>query len=81
MSRFTPRCYFVVIGVFILAGIFALSAADEDLSTHRVPSNAFTPFTVPSSRPQLGGGVPAHITNIRQHQDGRVSFMICHEYE
>ena len=33
------------------------------------PSNsnrAFTPFTTPSSRSQLGGGLPVHITNIRR---------------
>ncbi len=40
----------------------------------------FTPFTMPSSRPQLGGGWPAHITNIRRLPDGRVSFHIGYEY-
>ena len=44
-------------------------------------NTAFTPFTTPSSRPQLGGGYPVHITNIRQHPDGRVSFLIGYEYD
>ena len=44
-------------------------------------NSAFTPFTTPSSRPQLGGGYPVHITNIQQHPDGRVSFLIGYEYD
>jgi M6 family metalloprotease-like protein len=44
-------------------------------------NTAFTPFTTPSSRPQLGGGYPVHLTNIRQHPDGRVSFLIGYEYD
>ncbi len=45
------------------------------------PSNrAFTPFTTPTSRSQLGGGLPVHITNIRSHSDGRITFMIGYEY-
>ncbi len=42
-------------------------------------NHAFTPFTTPSSRSQLGGGRPVFLTNIRQHPDGRVSFQIGHE--
>ena len=44
-------------------------------------NTAFTPWTTPSSRPQLGGGLPVHITNIRQLPDGRVTFEIGYEYE
>jgi M6 family metalloprotease-like protein len=44
-------------------------------------NNAFTPFTTPSSRSQLGGGLPVFLTNIRQLEDGRVSFQIGYEYE
>ncbi len=45
------------------------------------PSNdAFTPYTIPSSRSQLGGGLPVHITNIRRLPDGRISFHIGYEY-
>src|SRR5205807_3338945 len=29
-------------------------------------NNAFTPYTVPSSRGQLSGGLPVHIHNIRR---------------
>ena len=43
-------------------------------------NNAFTPDTVPSSRAQLGGGTPVHITNIRRLPDGRVTFMIGYEF-
>lgn len=45
------------------------------------PANrAFTPFTTPSSRAQLGGGSPVHITNIRRLPDGRITFFIGYEY-
>lgn len=45
------------------------------------PANrAFTPFTTPSSRAQLGGGLPVHITNIRRLADGRITFFIGYEY-
>lgn len=44
-------------------------------------NDAFTPFTTPSSRSQLGGGLPVHITNIRQLPDGRVTFLVGYEYQ
>src|SRR5262245_268344 len=44
-------------------------------------NNAFTPYTTPSSRSQLGGGLPVYITNIRRLADGRVTFYIGYEYE
>lgn len=44
-------------------------------------NNAFTPYTTPSSRSQLGGGLPVHITNIRQLPDGRITFHLGYEYE
>lgn len=43
-------------------------------------NNAFTPFTTPSSRSQLGGGLPVHITNIQRLPDGRITFFIGYEY-
>ena len=43
-------------------------------------NDAFTPFTVPSSRGQLGGGLPVHITNIRRLPDGRITFLIGYEF-
>ncbi len=43
-------------------------------------NNAFTPFTLPSSRAQLGGGLPVHITNIRRLADGRITFYVGYEY-
>ena len=43
-------------------------------------NNAFTPYTTPSSRSQLGGGLPVHITNIRRLPDGRVTFYVGYEY-
>jgi hypothetical protein len=46
------------------------------------PANdSYTPFTTPSSRAMLGGGWPVHITNIRQHPDGRVSFHLGYEFQ
>ncbi|MCE9558990.1 MAG: M6 family metalloprotease domain-containing protein [Armatimonadetes bacterium] len=43
-------------------------------------NNAFTPFTIPSSRSQLGGGLAVNITNIRQLEDGRITFYIGYEF-
>lgn len=43
-------------------------------------NNAFTPYTTPSSRSQLGGGLPVYITNIRKLPDGRVTFHIGYKY-
>jgi M6 family metalloprotease-like protein len=44
-------------------------------------NNAFTPFTTPACRSQLGGGQPVHLTNIRQLADGRVSFQVGYIYQ
>jgi immune inhibitor A len=43
-------------------------------------NDAFTPYTIPSSRSLLGGGMPVHITNIRRWPDGRVTFYVGYEY-
>jgi M6 family metalloprotease-like protein len=46
------------------------------------PANdSFTPYTVPSSRCQLGGGLEIYITNIRRLPDGRVTFQVGYEYQ
>jgi M6 family metalloprotease-like protein len=46
------------------------------------PANtAFTPYTTPSSRAQLGGGHAVYITNINRLADGRVTFHIGYEYQ
>ncbi len=44
-------------------------------------NDAFTPYTTPSSRSQLGGGLPVHISNIRRLPDGRITFHIGYEYQ
>ena len=44
-------------------------------------NDSFTPFTMPSSRAQLGGGPPVYITNIRRLADGRVTFQVGYEYQ
>jgi M6 family metalloprotease-like protein len=44
-------------------------------------NDSFTPFTTPSSRSQLGGGLPVYITNIRRLADGRIAFQIGYEYQ
>jgi M6 family metalloprotease-like protein len=44
-------------------------------------NDSFTPYTTPSSRSQLGGGMPVNITNIRKLPDGRITFYIGYEYE
>lgn len=46
------------------------------------PANtAYTPYTVPSSRSQLGGGLPVHLTHIRRLPDGRIAFQIGYEFQ
>lgn len=42
-------------------------------------NHSFTPYTIPSSRLQLGGGTVVWITNIQRHEDGRISFWIGYE--
>jgi M6 family metalloprotease-like protein len=44
-------------------------------------NESFTPYTTPSSRSQMGGGLPVHITNIRQLPDERISFEIGYEFD
>jgi len=43
-------------------------------------NDSFTPYTIPSSKGQLGGGLPVYITNITRLPDGRVTFHIGYEY-
>jgi M6 family metalloprotease-like protein len=43
-------------------------------------NRSFTPYTTPSSRAQMGGGLPVHITNIRRLADGRITFYVGYEY-
>ena len=44
-------------------------------------NDSYTPYTTPSSRAQLGDGLPVHITNICRLSDGRVVFQIGYEYQ
>ena len=44
-------------------------------------NNSFTPYTTPSSKGQLGGGAPVHITNITRLPDGRVAVHIGYAYQ
>lgn len=44
-------------------------------------NDSFTPYTIPSSKGQLGGGPPVYITNITRLPDGRVTFHIGYEYQ
>ncbi|MEP6670627.1 MAG: M6 family metalloprotease domain-containing protein [Chthoniobacter sp.] len=44
-------------------------------------NDSFTPYTVPSSRSQLGGRKPIYITNIRRLPDGRITFYLGYVYE
>ena len=46
-----------------------------------VCNDAFTPYTIPSSRSQLGGGSSVYITNIQRLNDGRIAFQIGYEYQ
>jgi len=44
-------------------------------------NSAFTPYTTPSSKSQLGGGLPVYITNIRRLPGDRISFQIGYEFQ
>jgi M6 family metalloprotease-like protein len=44
-------------------------------------NDSYTPYTTPSSRSQLGGGLPVYITNIRKLPDGKVSFYVGYEFD
>jgi M6 family metalloprotease-like protein len=44
-------------------------------------NRSFTPYTTPSSRSQLGGGLPVWITNIEKLPNGRIGFDIGYEYQ
>ena len=46
-----------------------------------IANNSFTPYTTPSSRSMLGGGLPVYLTNIRKLADGRITFCVGYEYE
>ena len=46
------------------------------------PANdSFTPYTIPSSKAQTGGGFEVFITNVKRLPDGRVSFHIGYDYQ
>lgn len=44
-------------------------------------NSSFTPYTTPSSRSQLGGGLPVYISNIRRLEDGRIALEVGYQYE
>jgi M6 family metalloprotease-like protein len=44
-------------------------------------NDAYTPYTIPSSRSPLGGGLPVSITNIRRMPDGRIAFQVGYDYD
>jgi M6 family metalloprotease-like protein len=44
-------------------------------------NDSFTPYTTPSSRSKLGGGLPVYLTNIRRLSDGRITVHIGYEYQ
>jgi len=46
-----------------------------------VSNSSFTPFTTPSSKSLLGGGLDVYITHIKKWPDGRITFSIGYEYQ
>ncbi|MGL4421161.1 MAG: M6 family metalloprotease domain-containing protein, partial [Gemmataceae bacterium] len=44
-------------------------------------NNSFTPYTIPSSKSQMGGGLEVYITNIRRLHDGRMTFHVGYEFQ
>jgi M6 family metalloprotease-like protein len=53
----------------------------DDVPYPSKSNNSFTPYTTPSSRSQLGGGLPVYITNIRRLPDNRITFQIGYEFQ
>jgi hypothetical protein len=43
-------------------------------------NRSFTPYTIPNSRSDVGGGLPVYITNIERLPDGRIAFMVGYEF-
>ena len=65
-------------------GVEGARGPNVHLSSVPYPSAAndsFTPYTIPSSKSQLGGGSTVYITNIRRLPDGRVTFHIGYDYQ
>lgn len=65
-------------------GVEGARGPNVHLSSVPYPSAAndsFTPYTIPSSKSQLGGGAAVYITNIRRLPDGRVTFHIGYDYQ
>lgn len=65
-------------------GVEGARGPNVHLSSVPYPSGAndsFTPYTIPSSKSQLGGGTAVHITNIRRLPDGRVTFHVGYDYQ
>ena len=65
-------------------GVAGAQGPNVFLSAVPFPSaanNSFTPYTTPSSKSQLGGGVPVFVTNITRLPDGRVTFHIGYDYQ
>jgi len=65
-------------------GVAGPSGPNRFLDSVPFPSpanDAFTPYTMPSSRSQLPGGMSVSITNIRRLPDGKVTFHIGYEYQ
>ncbi len=56
--------------------------SNRDLVPFPSKSNdAFTPYTTPSSESKLVGGWPVHVTNIRELDDGRITFFLGYEFD
>ncbi len=65
-------------------GVAGPSGPDRFLDSVPFPSpanDAFTPYTMPSSRSQIPGGQTVSITNIRRLPDGKIAFHIGYEYQ
>ena len=64
-------------------GVGGAAGPRSFLSSVPFPSAAndsFTPYTTPSSRSQLGGGLQVYITNIRRLPDGRITLQVGYEF-
>jgi M6 family metalloprotease-like protein len=63
-----------------ISGPVGPRAYPQDVPFPSSANHALTPYTTPSSRSQLGGGLPVFISEIQRRPDGRITFAVGYVY-
>jgi hypothetical protein len=63
-----------------IAGPVGPRAYPQDVPFPSTANHSLTPYTTPSSRSELGGGLPVFITDIQRRPDGRITFAVGYQY-